>query len=239
MALQGPWDATANRMKDDLRSAGLVPLAEPYAASGFTLVGSGGETIPPATLAVTGNNAVVDWVLVELRNKNNPSQIMATKSALLQRDGDVVGKDGYSRLVFDVPIGEYYIAVRHRNHLGVMTFAARAMDANVTVVDFTQPNETTYGSDARIALPNGKRALWAGNTVVDGFIRYTGQANDRDPILEGIGGVVPTNTVTGYSARDVNLDGLIRYTGPNNDRDIILYNIGGSVATDVRQQQLP
>ncbi|MCB0771493.1 MAG: PQQ-dependent sugar dehydrogenase [Flavobacteriales bacterium] len=239
MALQGPWDAAANRMKDDLRSAGLLPLLEPYAALGFNLVGSGGETIPPATLAVTGNNAVVDWVLVELRNRNNPSQVVATKSALLQRDGDVVGKDGYSRLVFDVPEDDYYIAVRHRNHLGVMTFATRPMGANVTAVDFTQPNEATHGTDARIALPNGKRALWAGNTVQDGFIRYTGLANDRDPILEGIGGVVPTNTVQGYSTRDVNLDGVIRYTGPNNDRDIILFNIGGSVATNVRLQQLP
>jgi hypothetical protein len=164
---------------------------------------------------------------------------MATKSALLQRDGDVVGTNGYTRLLFNVPADLYYIAVRHRNHLGAMTFSARAMNSTVTTVDFTLSTEAAYGTDARFALPNGKRALWAGNTVADGYIRYTGQANDRDPILEGIGGAIPTNTVAGYSVRDVNLDGVIRYTGPNNDRDVILYNIGGSVATTVRLQQLP
>ncbi len=28
----------------------------------------------------------------------------------------------------------------------------------------------------------------------DGTVKYTGQDNDRDPILQNIGGVVPTNT---------------------------------------------
>jgi hypothetical protein len=28
---------------------------------------------------------------------------------------------------------------------------------------------------------------------MDGTVKYTGQDNDRDPILQNIGGVVPTN----------------------------------------------
>ncbi len=28
---------------------------------------------------------------------------------------------------------------------------------------------------------------------VDGSLKYTGEGNDRDPILQNIGGVVPTN----------------------------------------------
>jgi len=50
---------------------------------------------------------------------------------------------------------------------------------------------------------------------------------------------VPTNTVSAYSRRDVNLDGLIMYTGQGNDRDPILQNIGGVIPTNSRNQQLP
>ncbi|MBK7382868.1 MAG: PQQ-dependent sugar dehydrogenase [Flavobacteriales bacterium] len=74
--LSGPYDVATGLMHDDLRIAGLVPLTEPHTALGFTQVGGGGETTTLARLAQTGKNAVVDWVLVELRNKNNPAQIL-------------------------------------------------------------------------------------------------------------------------------------------------------------------
>ena len=81
--------------------------------------------------------------------------------------------------------------------------------------------------------------LWGGNTIGDGALLYTGQGNDRDPILQVIGGAVPTGTVVGYQATDVNMDGKVRYTGVDNDRDPILQNIGGSVPTNTREEQLP
>ncbi|HRF81866.1 MAG TPA: PKD domain-containing protein, partial [Flavobacteriales bacterium] len=237
--LQGAWNDGTALMNDALRTAGLVPTAEPYAAAGFNLVGSGGETVPGSMLNVTGKNAIVDWVLVELRNKNNPTQVVATKSALLQRDGDVVGVNGQGRILFNVSPDNYYVAVRHRNHLAAMSFAAKTLGPNEIGVDFTLPNESTYGVDARAALTNGKRALWCGNTINDGYLLYTGASNDRDPILQAIGGLVPTNTMNGYDRRDVNLDGVVKYTGANNDRDPILQNIGGVVPTSARVQQLP
>ncbi|MBK9514739.1 MAG: hypothetical protein IPO05_14190 [Flavobacteriales bacterium] len=83
------------------------------------------------------------------------------------------------------------------------------------------------------------QVLWAGDVNQDGALRYTGQNNDRDPILFSIGGSVPTNTTIGYLVEDINLDGVVKYSGQNNDRDPILQNIGGSVPTNVRQGQLP
>jgi hypothetical protein len=59
--------------------------------------------------------------------------------------------------------------------------------------------------------------------------KYTGDSNDRDPILSAIGGTVPTNTEAGYFNTDTNLDGVVKYTGVGNDRDMILSNIGGTV----------
>ncbi len=238
--LQGPWDGAAGLMRDDLRQAGLVPLAQPFSALGFTLAGGGGgEATTANRLAQTGKNAVVDWVLVELRNKNNPAQILATRAALLERDGDVVGVDGYPRLLFNVAADNYFVAIRHRNHMGAMSQGSMSLGAVEIGADFTQTAFQTWGIDARCGLSGGRLGLWGGNTFRDGVLRYVGESNDRDPILLQVGGTVPTGVSSGYLPTDVNLDGTVRYVGEGNDRDPILLNIGGSVPTNTRGEQLP
>ncbi|MBL7964327.1 MAG: PQQ-dependent sugar dehydrogenase [Flavobacteriales bacterium] len=241
VALAGNYQPATGLMTDQLRTAGLLPLSEPYTALGFAQAGGGGgETTTPAQLAATDHDAIVDWVLVELRNKNNASQILATRAALLQRDGDVVGTDGHARLLFPaLPADNYYIAIRHRNHLGAMTLGQVMVNKNGAQVDFTLGSTLTHGVQARRSMSNGKWALWQGNVVRDGMVKYSGPSNDRDPILQEIGGVVPTNTTVNYHPADVNLDGTIKYSGSANDRDQILQVIGGSVPTQTRQEQLP
>ena len=49
--------------------------------------------------AVTGSDAIVDWVFVELRNASG-NTVVDSRAALLQRDGDVVDVDGVSPLRF-------------------------------------------------------------------------------------------------------------------------------------------
>ena len=134
------------------------------------------------------------------------------------------------------------MAVRHRNHLGVMTSTTRALSGTATIVDFRSAATLTYGTNARTS--NGAvQLLWAGNSLLDAVnasqLKYTGTNNDRDPILVAIGGTVPTNTVSGYFITDVNLDGVVKYTGTTNDRDPILVNVGGTVPTATRAEQLP
>ncbi len=239
MALAGPYDESTGQMGDDLRAMGSIPLLQPYTAMGFTQVGGGGETVSQAMLNVTGKNAVVDWVLVELRSKANSSVILATQAALLQRDGDVVGTDGYSRLLFNVPSDQYYIAVRHRNHLGVMTGSQRLLNRNLTAVDFTDPLLSTYGTVARKTFANGRMGAWSGNSVNDGRLKYTGSNNDRDPMLIVVGSSVPTQTISGYAVEDVNMDGFVRYTGARNDRDKLLISVGGNIPSAIRVEQMP
>ncbi|MBV6403914.1 MAG: glycoside hydrolase [Flavobacteriales bacterium] len=237
-ALEGPWSTIDQLMRDDLRAAALLPLTEPYTALGYTHVGGGGETTVPAVLQVSGADAVVDWVVVELRDAATPSTVVATRCGLLQRDGDVVGTDGLSPLSFNAPAGSYRIAVRHRNHLGAMTAAAFALAGAPLAVDLTAPATATHGTDARKNL-SGTMALWAGDVTFNGVVKYAGEANDRDPILSVVGGAVPTATQGGYLREDVNMDGVARYAGGGNDRDPILVNIGGAVPTAVRPAQLP
>ncbi|MBP6391352.1 MAG: hypothetical protein KA175_07520 [Flavobacteriales bacterium] len=238
--LEGPYDSGTGLMTDALRTLPTFPTTEPFTALGYAHVGGGGgETCPPAVLAVTGNNAIVDWVLVELRDPAAPQVRLYSRSALLQRDGDIVGMNGTSGLVFNAPTGNYHVAVRHRNHLGVMSLNLVPFNAAPTAVDFTLASTQTYGTNARKAV-GPIQALWAGDVTFNQQFKYAGSGNDRDPILVAIGGIVPTNTLSlVYRQEDITMNGVVKYAGSANDRDILLQNIGGSVPTATRNAQLP
>ena len=188
-------------------------------------------------LTTTGSTAIVDWVLVELRDALSPSTIVATKGALIRRDGQVVSTTG-AALGFGVPNGDYHVAFSRRNHLGVMSAAPISLSAVAVDLDLSLSSTPTWGTEAR-KVNGAVRTLWSGETVRDGAVMYTGAGNDRDPVLSAIGGVVATDTQVGYLGSDINMDGIVKYTGVRNDRDPILVGIGGIVPTNVRQQQLP
>ncbi|MBP6574256.1 MAG: hypothetical protein KA230_07395 [Flavobacteriales bacterium] len=240
--LEGPYNSSTGLMGDALRIFQVIPANEPYTALGYTHVGGGGESVTPQVLETTLSNAIVDWVVVELRNATAPATVLATQCALIQRDGDVVATDGASPITFGLPGTNYHVALRHRNHLAVMTLNPVPLSATPSGVDFTLASTHTYGTDARTSLTGTfpAQALWSGDVNFNNTVQYAGTNNDRDPILVAIGGTVPTNTVFGqYRQEDVNMNVTVRYTGTNNDRDPILVNIGGTVPTNTRVAQLP
>lgn len=176
--LGGPYDPATGLMHDSLRTSGSFPLTEPYTALGYQHVGGGGEVIAPSVLSTSGQDAVVDWVVLELRARMTPGTRVATRSALLQRDGDVVDLDGFSNPAFSVAEGRYHLAIRHRNHLGVMTMASMQDDA--MVVDFSDPDVTVFGRDAARKAIDSTMVLWPGylhgHPVLDRRVRQVGHA---------------------------------------------------------------
>jgi hypothetical protein len=234
--LEGAYRSTNQLMVDNLRSLGLLPLTEPYTALGFSVTGSLSTT--NTILNVTGNSAVVDWVLLELRDNTNPSLVIDTRVGLLRRNGTVTSPSGGSSINFCAFPGTYRIAVRHRNHLGCMTAGGYALSATPTTVDLRSSATATYGTNARKSVGSAMM-LWPGNTNSDVQVKYTGTGNDRDVLVSALGGVVLTGTVQSYHPGDVNLDGLVKYTGSDNDRDVILSTIGGVIPTAVVTEQLP
>ncbi|RME97702.1 MAG: LamG domain-containing protein, partial [Bacteroidetes bacterium] len=71
--LEGPYEMGS--MRDDLRVADVIPNGQPYAGH----VGGGGEeSFPNSLKSVTGNDALVDWVMLELRDENDPALILYT-----------------------------------------------------------------------------------------------------------------------------------------------------------------
>lgn len=225
VGLQGPLlnPATTGLMNDDLRDQNLLPNTSPYAD---------GVAVDGSPFTTTGNDAIVDWVWVELRDANDNTQVVSAQSALLQRDGDVVYVDGVGDLKFVVDSSaDYYVVIKHRNHLGVMSADPITLSQTTTTVDFTDSSFSTYGNHAQVVLASGSMALWAGDAKGDRQVKFSGADNDTDAIKDNVladpGNIYNfiTYSSTGYLGIDVNLDGIGRFSGADNDSNIIKDNV--------------
>ncbi|MBK7754762.1 MAG: trypsin-like peptidase domain-containing protein [Flavobacteriales bacterium] len=238
--LEGPYVSGTGLMNGTLRSSGLVPLAQPYTALGYAHVNGGGSEVTTSTvLNITGSASVVDWVVVELRNKNNSATVLASRCALLLRNGTIVDPSGTGDVSFPLAADNYFIAVHHRNHLGIMTASAQALSSTATLKDLTNASVGLYGGTSVVKNIGGVRCMFAGDANFSNMVKYAGTTNDRDPILTRIGGLVPTNSVSGYYIEDLNMDGVVRYAGTANDRDVILNNVGGTSPNNTVTGQVP
>lgn len=242
--LEGPF--SAGMMNDALRVDNHLPLTEPYSAAPYNYVHTaygGGENVTSNTIfdqPLNGDD-IVDWIVLELRNASAPTQIVATKVGLLQRDGNIVDLDGVSQLgIQGVADGNYYIGIRHRNHLGVRSNTTYALSSAAgPLVDFTVAG--TAFDDPSIVKPatpmksltGGFQGLWAGDANFNGFVLYNGGGNDRNVVLSTVGLTTPGNSVPGYRNADLNMNGFTLYNGGGNDRNVILSNVGLTTPGDV------
>ncbi|WP_435355912.1 hypothetical protein [Emticicia sp. SJ17W-69] len=215
--LQGPLSGT--NMTTVLNTQNLIPLTDPY-GKGASTTGS--------TLAA---NSVTDWVLVELRNGTGGSNIIESIAALLSSDGTLRNPDGSTPLKFATASGNYYVAIRHRNHIGVMAQNPIALNTTAQTIDFTLPSTATYGTNGQKTVGSVK-AMWAGNATGIGSslpaddVRQTTTKSDAVPITNRI---APTGNTTsqvpGYYSTDTNMDGVTRQTTLASDRLVITNNI--------------
>ncbi len=113
--LEGPYNSP------NMNASLTIPTTSPYQEDPETV-----SSIPN----ISGNE-VVDWVLVQLRDQNNETNILESQSAFLLQDGTVVDVDGSNPVQFSQPGNtSYYIAVKHRNHLAVMSANPVQLTAN-------------------------------------------------------------------------------------------------------------
>ncbi len=242
LMLEGPLATDGASMNDALRTLPSFPLTEPFSTMGYSTPGfDAGGTIAPAVLARTGSQAIVDWIVLELRSTSTPGTIAAAKAFLLQRDGFVVNTSGQRTLTFpSAAYGNYCLAARTRNHLPVMTRTTAPIYYGSTgpSFDFSSSSTSVYDADSRKFATN-QYLLAAGDVGFDGSIKYTGSGNDRDPLLTRVGSTTPNATAAGYWREDVNMDGVVKYTGSANDRDIILTNVGSTTPNNTRVATLP
>ena len=129
--LEGPYDSNG-QMHPNLQ--GLIPLAQPYSIAPFNYLGTEILSSIPSNM--------VDWVLIELRTGTpnltgtRNTLTSATQAAMLLSDGSVVDTNG-SPLSFDLDLDtEYYVVIRHRNHLDLFSSNSFISGDN-PIYDFT------------------------------------------------------------------------------------------------------
>lgn len=187
--LHGAHHIPSGMMRSDLSAH--IPTTSPY---------SDRATINPEVLNVTGHNAIVDWVFVELRDKNDFKKTVYTSSALLQRDGNVVGLDGVSLLKIEGAIDEYHVVLKHRIHIPIITNTTVSLSGiSVSQIDFTNASNVRGGTTSLQRVDTNTHALMCGDLNGDG------QINTADLIVG-----FKEMGKSGYSSADINMDGQVQ-----------------------------
>ena len=253
--LQGAYNTVTGVMTDALRTpTNLIPLSDPYRVAPYNFAQIANATAEVAAAAVFNdqpntNDNIVDWIFLELRNNGtNPgNNILQTRSALVKRDGNIVDIDGISPVTFNnVANGNYTIAVRHRNHLGISAdpttylLPLNEQKSTAILLDLTVATDAQiFGPSTAYTTSGGKNLLWSGNANFNSQSKYTGPTNDKDYLLGTLLGGISTNTVSGYSQGDLNFNRTVKYTGPGNDKDYLLSTVLGGISTIAITQILP
>ena len=185
LVLQGASDPETDAMTTLLRHSGFIPFLSPHPADLHWV-----ESVP---------SNITDWVLMELLTTNGLNSV-ASASAFLRDDGQVVDEDGLSGLRLEASPGHYHLVARHRNHLTVMSAQPVAYTNSGAVVhDFTTgPDKVLGGTNACVEISAGVWGMIAGDCDGDGKIT----AVDRAIVSNQVGR-------TGYLPGDCNLDGVV------------------------------
>jgi hypothetical protein len=192
--LEGAYQ-TGGSMRTDLRAGGYIPSISPYA---------------DARDAGTVPNGVVDWVYVQLR-ESETGPAVAERSFFLKSDGTVTETDGAATdlTLTGTGAGSYFIVVRHRNHLAVMSKTAQDLGTgSPSLYDFSTDAAMFYNDDAKL-LETGTYGAYAGDANSTGTV----DANDRSAAWND-------RNKTGYETSDCNLSGTV----DANDRSITWNN---------------
>jgi hypothetical protein len=187
--MEGPFEEPSNTMGTALDSAGIIPLSSPYASA---------PRLIPYTVVP---DSIVDWILVELRSEATGAAV-AQQSYLLKSDCTITETDGKTHPIgiTDVIPGQYFIVLRHRNHLAVMTSNPLSLNStDFSTWDFTAGADRFYGETGFIDIRStGIWGMVGGNADFSGSIDqadHTSIWNDRNRI--------------GYYNSDVLMDGRV------------------------------
>ena len=200
--LEGPFEGT--EMNTGLIDNLILPLSNPYTVAPWNHSGTEG------VLSFT-NPDVVDWVLVDFRDAATaglalPATSLGTYAALLLKNGDIISPYGGMPLYLNEEISNnLYIAVFHRNHLGIISSNPVTLSGGIYSYDFTTGSGQAYGSAAQKELAFGIYGMYAGDFNADGTI----DSNDKTSLWMISAGKF------GYLHSDGDFDGQ----ADNNDKN--------------------
>jgi len=187
--LQGPF--VSGVMSTTLGASSVLPLAQPYNKAPWNYTGTEQVTAIPSD--------VVDWVLIELRSSTTASTTQKKRAGFIKKDGSIVDLDGISNLKFDgINSGNYFIVIKHRNHLDVMSSSTINLSNQSSLYDFRTAASKAYGSNSLVSLGNGFYGMVSGDGDANGFINVL----DYGPISK-------TLNQSGYLQGDLDMNKVV------------------------------
>ena len=183
--LEGPY--VLDYMITSLEDGGYIPTTSPY-EDARTLV-----SIP---------DNIVDWVFVELRSTAD-GEAEASRSFFLRNDGMVTDDDGATTdlSLTGADDGSYFIVVKHRNHLAVMSATAQPLNSSSALLyDFTDSSEKYYGGETGVKELGTNWGMVSGDANANGEV----QADDKESYWRIEVGL------PGYKDSDFNLNGEVQ-----------------------------
>ncbi len=191
--LEGAYD-TGGSMISELSAGGFIPLT---------------STLADARTVGAIPSGVTDWVMLELRSAPDGSPL-SQRSFFVKSNGDLVDWDGAATALSlpDAVDGSYYIVLKHRNHLAVMSASAIALNnGSATAYDFTTGPDKYYGADAA-ALDTSPDfyGLYTGDATGNGQV----QNDDKNDVWKVQAGA------SGYKSADFNLNGQVQNDDKND-----------------------
>jgi len=199
--LEGAYRLDSKNMGDELRVKGLIPLTPP-------------DTFPynldPKRLSykvAAIPDSVVDWILIEFKENPTGGKTQYT-CCFVKRDGKIVDRLGNFPLDLqkeNIDSGDYYLAIRHRNHLGIITESPVkiAPQKNNLIVDFTKPENLLgrFGALKPIDFNLNGSLLFG---MISGDVNGDGIIDDTDFISTW-----EDRDYEGYFRKDLNMNGII------------------------------
>jgi hypothetical protein len=159
----------------------------------------------------------VDSINIEIRNAalSADATIRRFAVAWLVEDGTIRSFSDTTKTYaeLEAPTGSYFIIVRHRNHLAIMSAAPVALSGTSTLYNFTTAQAQAFGANPLNDLGGGVFGMVAGDANGSGIVTAT----DISAVISVLNG-------TGYNAADANLSGIATAT----DINIIIINVNKS-----------
>jgi hypothetical protein len=184
--LQGAYNGSG--LDTTLRHDSYLPLTQPFNTAPWSYTGT--ETVAAVP------EAAVDWVLVELRTGTAANTMFTRHAGWLMTDGSIRAFPGSSPIGFSgFDPGNYYVVVRHRNHLAIMSAAAIPISSASANYDFTTGQAQAFGATPMIQVGSAF-CMIAGDANGSGDITILDRAAWRTE-----------NSLLGFRSADFNLSG--------------------------------
>jgi len=200
--LEGPFNGSD--MSVNLNPE-YIPLSQPYSGEPWFYTGSTG-------VSTISNDAIVDWILVEIRDAATAGQATGTtvvgrQVAFILNDGSVVARDGISNLRFYYMVqNQLFVVLYHRNHLGLLSANPLIASAGIYHYDFSSAESQVYGGTSAVKeITAGIWGMIAGDANANGLI----EIDDKNSFWSGQAGT------SGYLQSDFNMSGNVNHSDKN------------------------